>query len=328
MSMVKVQELTKVFNGLEAVKKISFTIEEGEIFGLLGPNGAGKTTTISILSTLLSPTYGTAWINGHNVITDPDGVRKSIGVVFQDPSLDDELTAYENMDFHGRMYRLPRSERKKKIEEMLTLVDLWNRKDDLVKTFSGGMKRRLELARGLLHSPKVLFLDEPTLGLDPQTRRHIWEYIERLNRDVGITIILTTHYMEEADKLCDRVAIMDADKIIAMDTPENLKNLIRGDLVIVKGNNAGKLKLISETIEWVRFIGAHDGMVTFSVDEAEKRIANLIIMAHEAGVQVDSIQIRRATLEDVFLHFTGRNLRAEKSNGIEKMRMAWRAMRR
>jgi len=198
MIAIQVENLTKRFNGLTAVDNISFSINRGEVFGLLGPNGAGKTTTIAMLSTMLKPTSGSASVNNFDMLKNEGDVRKSIGIVFQDQSLDEELTAYENMDFHGRLYRIPKKIRQKKITELLELVELEKKKNNLVKTFSGGMRRRLEIARGLLHEPKVLFLDEPTLGLDPQTRNHLWEYIEKLNKEKGITIVLTTHYMEEA----------------------------------------------------------------------------------------------------------------------------------
>jgi ABC-2 type transport system ATP-binding protein len=192
---LQIQNLSRHFNDLVAVDNISFEIRQGEIFGLLGPNGAGKTTTLSMLATMLEPTSGSATVNGIDIRKDPDGVRKSIGIVFQDQSLDEELTAWENMDFHGRLYRIPKATRNRRITELLTLVELNDRRDDIVKTFSGGMRRRLEIARGLLHYPAVLFLDEPTLGLDPQTRNHLWQYIATLAQDNGITIILTTHYM-------------------------------------------------------------------------------------------------------------------------------------
>ncbi len=231
---IHVDHLTRKFNDLVAVNDISFEIGKGEIFGLLGPNGAGKTTTLAMLSTMLKPTSGSATVNGMDIEHNEDGVRKSIGIVFQDQSLDEELTAWENMDFHGRLYRIPGDERKQRITELLALVELEDRKDDIVKTFSGGMRRRLEIARGLLHRPAVLFLDEPTLGLDPQTRNHLWQYIATLNKEHGITIILTTHYMEEADRLCNRIAIIDHGKIIALDTPANLKDGIGGDVVTIK----------------------------------------------------------------------------------------------
>ena len=203
--------------------KISFEVEKGEIFAFLGPNGAGKSTTIKMLTTLLKPTEGTMAINGFNPEKDQNQVRQSFGIVFQDPSLDDELTARENMKLHAVLYQIPKKEQNKRIEEMLRFVELWDRKNSLVKTFSGGMKRRLEIARGLLHHPKILFLDEPTLGLDPQTRNHMWEYLKRVNKDEQMTVFFTTHYMEEAEKIADRVAIIDHGKIVALGTSEQLK---------------------------------------------------------------------------------------------------------
>ena len=225
---VVVHELTKSFGTLVAVDRVSFAIEQGEIFGLLGPNGAGKTTTLSMLATMLEPTSGSAAIMDIDIRKDQDGVRKAIGIVFQDQSLDEELTAWENMDFHGRLYRIPKETREQRTEELLKLVELFDRRNDIVKTFSGGMRRRLEIARGLLHHPSVLFLDEPTLGLDPQTRNLLWKYIEALAKEKNITIILTTHYMEEADRLCNRIAIIDHGKIIAMDTPASSRTRLAG----------------------------------------------------------------------------------------------------
>ena len=223
MPIISVKNLTKKFNGLVAVDDISFEVKKGEIFAFLGPNGAGKTTTIKMLTTLLDPTEGAISLNGSDVIKDPRNTRKSFGIVFQDPSLDTELTAYENMEFHAVLYGMSSSMYTSRIKELLELVELTDRKDDLVKNFSGGMKRRLEIARGLLHHPKVLFLDEPTLGLDPQTRNHIWGYIKNLNEKEGITVFFTTHYMEEADRSAHRVAIIDHGKIIKEGTPESFK---------------------------------------------------------------------------------------------------------
>ncbi len=309
---IKVENLTKKFNGLAAVDGVSFDVQAGEIFGLLGPNGAGKTTTISMLATMLKPTSGTALINDRDIIKDEDGVRKSIGIVFQDQSLDEELTAYENMDFHGRLYRIQKDARKKRITDLLTLVGLEERKDDLVKTFSGGMRRRLEIARGLLHEPSVLFLDEPTLGLDPQTRNHLWQYIEKLNAEKGITIILTTHYMEEADKLCGRIAIMDNGKIIALDTPQKLKDGMGGDIVTIKtsGDANGAGRLYSELkAPWIKRIQAQDGTVTIDLESAEKHIAEIVNVAGRNNIDIASISMHKPTLEDVFLHFTGKSIR-------------------
>lgn len=221
--MIEVKNLTKKFKDFIAVNNISFSVPEGQIFAFLGPNGAGKSTTIKMLTTLLRPTSGTVRINGFDPITDQDAVRHSFGIVFQDPSLDEELTAWENMEFHGVFYAIPKKARRARIEYFLEFVELWDRRDDLVKTFSGGMRRRLEIARGLLHEPKILFLDEPTLGLDPQTRNHVWNYIHNLNREKKITVFFTTHYIEEAEKIADTVAIIDQGKIIIQGTPAELK---------------------------------------------------------------------------------------------------------
>ena len=221
--IIEVHNLIKKFNGFTAVDNISFDVQPGEIFAFLGPNGAGKSTTIKMLTTLLRPTEGQLKLNGHDPVTDSDAARRSFGIVFQDFSLDDELTAYENMDFHGVLYNVAPAVRKERIEQLLKLVDLWERRRDLVKKFSGGMKRRLEIARGLLHHPKIFFLDEPTLGLDPQTRTHIWDYIKKLNQEEGITIFFTTHYMEEAAKVAKRIAVIDHGKIVASGNAEELK---------------------------------------------------------------------------------------------------------
>jgi ABC-2 type transport system ATP-binding protein len=221
--MIDVTNLTKRFNTLTAVDNISFSVSKGEIFAFLGPNGAGKTTTIKMVTTLLRPTSGKILLNGNDVLQNPKEARRSFGIVFQDPSLDDELTAYENMEFHAVLYKVPKDVRKIRIEQLLTFVELWDRKNDLVKNFSGGMKRRLEIARGLIHHPKILFLDEPTLGLDPQTRTHIWAYIKDLNEKEEMTIFFTTHYMDEAEKVAQRIAIIDHGRIITQGTPNELK---------------------------------------------------------------------------------------------------------
>ncbi len=221
--IIEVQNLTKKFGDFTAVDKISFTVGRGEVFAFLGPNGAGKTTTIKMLTTLLHPTEGMIKVNGNDPVHEQDAVRHSFGIVFQDQSLDDELTAYENMEFHGVLYGIPIGTREQRIEELLKYIELWDRKDDYVKTFSGGMKRRLEIARGLIHHPKIIFLDEPTLGLDPQTRNHIWSYIKNLNQKEGVTVFFTTHYMEEADRTADHIAIIDHGCIVAQGTPDALK---------------------------------------------------------------------------------------------------------
>lgn len=223
MEIIEVKNLTKKYNGLIAVNRISFIVKRGEIFAFLGPNGAGKTTTIKMLTTLTKPTNGKIMIDGHDPVDDENAVRQSFGIVFQDPSLDDQLTAYENMDFHGVLYKVPKDLRQERIKELLKFVELWERKNDLVKNFSGGMRRRLEVARGLLHHPKIFFLDEPTLGLDPQTRTHIWNYIKKLNKQEGVTIFFTTHYMEEAEKIAERVAIIDHGEIVGQGSAVELK---------------------------------------------------------------------------------------------------------
>lgn len=222
--IIKTENLTKKYKDFIAVDDISFSVRQGEIFAFLGPNGAGKSTTIKMLTTILDPTSGEIYLNGGNPTRNKDDVRKSFGIVFQDPSLDDELTAYENMHFHAVLYKIPKQNRKERVEEMLRFVELWDRRNSLVKTFSGGMKRRLEIARGLLHHPRILFLDEPTIGLDPQTRNHMWNYLKAVNENEGMTIFFTTHYMEEAEKIAQRVSIIDHGKIIATGTAVELKN--------------------------------------------------------------------------------------------------------
>ena len=321
-----IQNLTRRFNDLVAVDDISFDINRGEIFGLLGPNGAGKTTTLSMLATMLTPTSGSATVNGIDIGQDPDGVRKAIGIVFQDQSLDEELTAWENMDFHGRLYRIPAETRKERITEFLLLVELNDRRDDIVKTFSGGMRRRLEIARGLLHHPSVLFLDEPTLGLDPQTRNHLWNYIDALAREKGITIILTTHYMEEADRLCNRVAIIDHGRIIAIDTPENLKDGLGGDLVTIRSPEpAAAAEALKEP--WVVRVETHNDEVTVSLKNADQFVSTIVTLLNKRQVPITSIAIHKPTLEDVFLSFTGKTIREQEADHKETMRTYQRMMR-
>lgn len=328
MPAIKVEKLTKKFNGLTAVDNISFSIKKGEIFGLVGPNGTGKTTTISMLSTMLEPTSGRAFVNGFNITNNQDDVRKSIGIVFQDQSLDEELTAYENMDFHGRLYRIPKDIRQKKTNELLQLVGLEERKDDLVKTFSGGMRRRLEIARGLLHEPKILFLDEPTLGLDPQTRNHLWQYIKRLNEEKNITIILTTHYMEEADRLCHSLAIIDNGKIIAQDMPDKLKEKIGGDIITVESPDNDKLATSLKSLHWVENTYKHNNYLTINLQNSEKHVADIVKLSEKNEITILSIFIRKPTLEDVFLHYTGKTIREEEVSAKDNMRLRGRMRRR
>lgn len=326
MPAIVTDGLTKKFGELCAVDGVSIKINKGELFGLLGPNGAGKTTLISMLCTMLKPTGGYGEVSGHDIVLDPDGVRNSIGIVFQDPSLDEQLTGRENLDFHGRLYRI-KHQRKERIEEVLNLVELSDRADSLVKTYSGGMRRRLEMARGLMHHPEVLFLDEPTLGLDPQTRWHIWEYIKEL-KVKGVTIILTTHYMDEADYLCDRVAIINHGRIIALDTPERLKGLVAGDVITIETSDTDKLTEVLKEWDWVEEAKILDGVLKLNVRYGEAQIPKIIEIANKNGITVDSVGLRKPTLEDIFIHLTGRSIRAEKGGAGERVRAIMRSMRR
>lgn len=307
--MISTNNLTKKFENLIAVDNLNLNINEGEIFGLLGPNGAGKTTTILMLTTLKLPTSGTATINGYDIVKDSDKVRKSIGMVFQDPSSDEILTGYENLKLHGWLYDMPDNLREDRIKEVLELVDLTARKDDLVKKYSGGMRRRLELARGLMHHPKVLFLDEPTLGLDPQSRDYIWSYIEKLAKEEKITIVLTTHYMDEADKLCDRLAIIDYGKIIVLGTPEELKKELGGDIIKLKANNLNIESL--KRLNYIKNIAVSDGEVCLTVEDANKHVQDILSIVGK----VKSTEIRSPTLDDVFIHYTGRGMREDSPEG-------------
>jgi len=326
---IKTVDLTKKFDELTAVDHVSFEVWQGEIFGFLGPNGAGKTTTIRMLTTLLKPTEGTAKVWGYDIMKERDAVRKSIGIVFQEPSLDDLLTGKENLDFHGRIYGIPKAERERRIKELLELAQLSERADDLVRTYSGGMRRRLEIARGLMHHPKVLFLDEPTLGLDPQTRRAVWSYIQRMNKDEEVTIFLTTHYMEEADHLCERIAIIDYGRIAAMDTPEKLKSRIGGEVVHLKTSETNQkiMKKLSEEdfIQDIRMI--REGFV-LTVKNGQRAVPRLIEAATQLGVTVEECSIHTPNLEDVFLHYTGRRIREESSEKPAFRAMGMRRMRR
>lgn len=292
---------------------MNLKIEYGEIFGLLGPNGAGKTTTISMLCTIINPTSGTAKVNGYDIIKEPDKVRKSIGIVFQDPSIDDRLTGRENLEFHAMLYGVPKEVRNKRIKEVLKLVELEDRANSQVRTYSSGMRRRLEIARGLLHYPKVLFLDEPTLGLDPQTREHIWKYIQELAKRENITIVLTTHYMEEAEKLCNRVAIIDYGVIKALDSVDNLKNALEGDIVKIKTSNP-KL-LAAKLFEKALILKSNESssLLNVTVKNGEMLIPKIVEVASESGLIIESIALQKPTLNDVFLHYTGREIRAAEA---------------
>ncbi|MGA2141438.1 MAG: ATP-binding cassette domain-containing protein [Brevinematales bacterium] len=315
MFAVNVENLSRKFKDVLAVDNISFNVKAGELFGFLGPNGAGKTTTINMLSTLIRPGSGDARVMGFDIRKQRDQVRKSIGVVFQEPALDSRLTGRENLEFHAMMYSMKKSDRMARIKEVLELVELTNKAGKKVETYSGGMKRRLEIARGLMHRPEILFLDEPTIGLDSQTRRHIWDYIKKLNRETGITMMLTTHYMEEADYLCDRILIIDYGKIVALDTPSNLKNILGGDVVDleIKGANGSCAPLAQEfeKLEWIKTVKEHECSLSLTMNSGETRIPQLVSIAAGRNIEISSINLHKPSLDDVFIHFTGKTIREQ-----------------
>jgi ABC-2 type transport system ATP-binding protein len=315
MDSITVKNLSKKFKDVLAVDNISFNVKAGELFGFLGPNGAGKTTTINMLSTLIRPGSGDARVMGFDIKKQRDHVRKSIGVVFQEPALDSRLTGRENLEFHAMMYSMNKSDRNARIKEVLELVELTEKAGKKVETYSGGMKRRLEIARGLMHRPSVLFLDEPTIGLDSQTRRHIWDYIKKLNRETGITMMLTTHYMEEADYLCDRILIIDYGKIVALDTPSNLKNILGGDVVDleINGIKGACTPLLPELekLDWIRTIKEHECSLSLTMNSGETRIPQLVSIAGRLNIEISSINLHKPSLDDVFIHFTGKTIREQ-----------------
>jgi ABC-2 type transport system ATP-binding protein len=304
--IIEVENLTKKYGDLTAVNNVSFTVKPGEIFGFLGPNGAGKTTTINILCTLTKPTSGRASIAGLDVVHRQSQVRQMIGLVFQDPSLDERLSALQNLRFHALVYSVPASVREQRIEQFLKMMELWDKRHNKVQTFSGGMKRRLELARGLLHHPRVLFLDEPTLGLDPQTRNRMWEYILELRRQEATTIFLTTHYMDEAEN-ADRIAVIDYGKLIAMDTPAKLKKMVGKDIVSLKTDDNDKA--MAEISRRYQIEARRDGDgLCFEVANGEEFLP---VLLREFSTLIVSVSMRRPSLDDVFLKLTGREIREE-----------------
>ncbi len=315
--VVVVEGLGKDFGTLTAVASVDFTVHRQEIFGFLGPNGAGKTTTINMLATLLKPSRGRAEVAGHDVAREPTAVRQAIGMVFQDPSVDNRLTADENLNFHAMIYNVPARLRRERADRVLEIVGLTERRKALVRTFSGGMRRRLEIARGLMHHPTVLFLDEPTVGLDPQTRSAIWGHVRKLRDEVGITVFMTTHYMDEAEN-CDRIAIIDHGTIQALDTPAALKRMIGGDKIIVTGD-----------AELTRDIGARydvkvidaGGEYHFQVEHGAEFVPRVVV---DFGGRIKSIQVKQPSLDDVFLHLTGRAIREEEGKAIDQMRQMGR----
>ncbi len=304
MGVIEVKELVKSYNGVRAVDGVTFSVTEGETFGFLGPNGAGKTTTINILCTLLGFDSGTAFVNGFDCVKEPLKVRSSIGLVFQEVTLDNELTAEENLKFHCYMYNMSRQLANERIDEILGVVGLADKRGTIVKKFSGGMKRRLEIARGLLHRPKVLFLDEPTLGLDPQTRTNVWDFISELKASLGTTIFMTTHYMDEAEA-CDRIAIIDGGKIIACESPGGLKRSLRGDTIYIKSTDDERAAVeLKEKLNLsARKIGSGLSII---VESGEKFIPKIF---ESMETPILSVSMKRPSLEDVFIHLTGKEIR-------------------
>ncbi len=321
--MVMVDNLTKEFNGFLAVDHISFAVEPGEVFGFLGPNGAGKTTTVRMLCTLSRPSAGRAEVAGHDVVREHNQVRRSIGIIFQDPSLDDRLTARENLRFHGMVYKVPKAELNKRIADALNWMELTDRADDLVRNFSGGMKRRLEIGRALLHEPRVFFLDEPTLGLDPQTRNRIWERLLMLRRERNMTLFLTTHYMDEAE-YCDRIAIIDRGRIVALDTPAALKAQVQGETINLK--TADDLRAAKEIGERYGIRpDRHKTGLRFEVKDGAGFIPGLV---RDLSVPVLSVSVHQPTLDDVFLKLTGREIRDDEASERDKLKNRLRRMGR
>ncbi|GAA4577275.1 ATP-binding cassette domain-containing protein [Planotetraspora kaengkrachanensis] len=311
---VATTRLTKRYGEFEAVRGLDLTVEGGETFGFLGPNGAGKSTTISMLCTLVTPTGGTATVAGHDIVRERDEVRRNIGLVFQDTTLDGYLTAEQNLRLHAGLYGVPKSELGDRLRQVLDMVGLWDRRGSKVNTFSGGMKRRLEIGRGLLHSPRVLFLDEPTVGLDPQTRSSIWAYIRELKQAEDITIFLTTHYMDEAEN-CDRIAIMDHGRIIALDTPEALKASVGKDRVRIDTDDEKAIALLAE-----RFgleATASEGAVTFFVEQGEKFVPTLF---GEFPLPIRAVNVARPSLDDVFMSYTGKTMRDAEATAGQRSR--------
>jgi ABC-2 type transport system ATP-binding protein len=316
MNAIEVSGLTKRFGDFTAVDHVSFTVPEGELFGLLGPNGAGKTTLIRMMTTLTPPTEGSALIAGHDVRKDAEGVRNAIGVIPQAATSDPELTAEENLEIHAKIYGVPAEQRQDVVHNLLEAVDLSRFSDALVGTFSGGMRRRLEIARGMVHSPKILFLDEPTTGLDPVSRTNVWEMIEKLQRQSKLTILLTTHYMDEADSLCERIAIVDLGKLVALDTPTHLKSSVSANEVVEAEFSAApadwqqQLSSLGDVVS----VTDHEGVTHIKSKNGPATLAAILDLARQRGVTVRHVTVQSTTLDDVFLHFTGRQLRDELSS--------------
>ncbi len=319
---IVVRELAKDFGEVKAVRGVDFEVATGEVFGFLGPNGAGKTTTINMLCTLAKPTAGSATVAGHDVVTERDDVRRNIGLVFQDPTLDGYLTGEQNLKLHAELYGVQSQLVAPRMQQVMTMVGLWDRKDSPVATYSGGMRRRLEIARGLMHSPRVLFLDEPTIGLDPQTRRSIWTYIRELKQREEITIFMTTHYMDEAE-WCDRIAIMDHGEIVALDAPETLKEQVGTDRVTIHtDDDQAAIAAIRERFGIEAKVS--EGAVTFGVPGGEEFVPRLFA---ELGIPIKAVSVSRPTLDDVFMSYTGTSIRdAEEDQSKARNRVMMQVM--
>ena len=318
MEAIKVDSLTKEFGGFKAVDNISFQVEEGEIFGFLGPNGAGKSTTMMILTTLLKPTSGSAFVGGHNVVSEAKKVREKIGYVQQEISVDEFLTGRENLYLHARINQIPSNLIKSRIDDVLELVELGEKKDQATLTYSGGMRKRLDIANGLLSRPAVLFLDEPTVGLDIQTRRKIWGYIKKIRKDFGMTIFISTHYMEEADNLCDRIGIIDHGKIQVIDTPKSMKSAIGNEIIsfnLVDGK-ASQDALIEQInkIEFVKEVQNKQDLITVFSTKSNEVIPKIFQESTNLDMRISSLTLKQPTLDDVFISYTGHDLRDETEN--------------
>lgn len=318
--IIRIENLKKRYlNGVEAVKEVTFSINKGEIFGFLGPNGAGKTTTIKVIIGLLRPTSGKVYVDGIDISKNPNGVRNLIGYASQETSVDDNLTGWENLYIQGKLYHIPIKEIEERGKELLTLFNLWDRRFDLVSTYSGGMRKRLDISLALIHRPKILFLDEPTLGLDIQTRVSIWEYIRKLRCDFGMTIFLTTHYMEEADELCDRVAIIDMGEIKALDKPGKLKEIIGGDIITFTLKDNENKNIFLDRIKNLPTVSnlklLQNGIYQVIVSQnGDRLIPEIFRVAGELQIEIDSVRLKRPSLDDVYLHFTGKTIRESEES--------------
>lgn len=306
--MVETHDITKEYDNFTAVNSVNLKIPRNSVYGVLGPNGAGKTTLISMLCTILRPTSGNAIVNGYDILKNAKEVRQSIGIVFQSRALDDILTGREHLEMHASLYGVPHDLRKERIEEVLDLIALGEKADEFTKTYSGGMKRRLEIGRGLVHHPKLLILDEPTLGLDPQTRESIWEYITKLNQKEEVTVLMTTHYMEEADQLCDEVAIINKGQIIKADSPINLKRELKADTITIKVDKPDPFVQKVKSLDYVENVFQDDSTIKLMVERGENLIPSVVNFANKNDIIVRSIELKHPNLEDVFISYTGTSI--------------------